>query len=61
MIMSREVGPIMSVQGQNPGHFPNLEDFIFDTEPIKILLCSVAKVEPLVLKEKIGSRIDFLV
>ena len=51
----------MSVQGQNPGHFPNLEDFIFDIEPIKILLCSVAKVEPLVLKEKIGSRIDFLV
>ena len=43
----------MSVQGQNTGQISILKILKFDIGLIKILFCSVAKVEPLVLKRKI--------
>ena len=53
MIISRKVRYPKRVQGQNPGTFPTLKFSKFDIELINMFLCSVAKVEPLVLKRKI--------
>ena len=53
MIMSTRVRSPMSVQGQNTGQISILKILKFDIGLIKILFCSVAKVEPLVLKRKI--------
>ena len=46
----------MGVQGQKQGQFSNVEDFKCGIKLIKLLFCSVAKEEPLVLKRKIWSR-----
>ena len=55
MIMSKDLDLQWGSRDKIQGNFPILKISKFDIGLIKMLFCSVAKVEPLVLKMKIWS------